>query len=159
MTVVSDTGPVNYLLFIGRERLLEELFSEVEIPAEVRKELAKPQGPLKSISRLCSLEGISIGTEDLRSSADSQELKRLDDGEREAILLAEKLEADFVLMDEKAGRSVARRRGLEPKGTLGVLDAAGREGFVNVPAAVEALRGTTFRASPNLYDWLLNRHR
>ena len=45
----------------------------------------------------------------------------LDAGETAAILVAESLHADLVLIDERAGRAVAQGRGLAVRGTLGVL--------------------------------------
>jgi hypothetical protein len=46
---------------------------------------------------------------------------RVDAGETAAILVAESLRADLLLIDEKIGRKVARARGLSVRGTLGVL--------------------------------------
>ena len=42
-------------------------------------------------------------------------------GEAEAMILAAEVKADAILMDESAGRAVARRRGLLPVGVLGIL--------------------------------------
>jgi predicted nucleic acid-binding protein len=52
--------------------------------------------------------------------ADLQEA-RLDRGERETLALAVKLDSSLVLMDETAGRQLARDRGLAVRGSLGVL--------------------------------------
>jgi predicted nucleic acid-binding protein len=62
-------------------------------------------------------------------------------------------------MDEEAGREVAESRGMKPKGTRGIPDAAGAKGLVYVPEAVGKLRETNFHASPTLYERLLDRHR
>lgn len=40
------------------------------------------------------------------------ELKKLDLGEQEAILLAEQLKADLVILDDKSARRIAVERGL-----------------------------------------------
>jgi len=162
MLAVSDTTPINYLLHIRGVHSLAKLFDEVVIPGKVGRELVKPGGPLTDIARIGfpeRVEGVRLVEEKLRSPTDASDLKRLDDGEREAILLAEKLNVDIVLMDEREGRNVAKGHGLQPKGTLGILDEAGREGVVDVPEMVEELRETNFHASPELYEWLLARHR
>jgi predicted nucleic acid-binding protein len=49
-------------------------------------------------------------------------------GEREAILLAEAMRADVLLIDEQIGRTIALSRNLPLSGTLGVLERADRMG-------------------------------
>lgn len=58
----------------------------------------------------------------------SIELEKLDPGEREAILLAEQLKADLVILDDKAARGIALERGLRIIGLLGILKDAARAG-------------------------------
>ncbi|MGH9323477.1 MAG: DUF3368 domain-containing protein [Vicinamibacteria bacterium] len=84
-------------------------------------------------------------------------LDYLGEGERDAILLAEELGADALLIDDRDGRREAQRRKLRMIGTLGVLAAAAEQGLLDLPDALERLKGTTFRASPSLYDALLKR--
>ena len=57
--------------------------------------------------------------------------RELDRGEAEAIVLAEEASADYLLMDEKHGRSVAESRGLHVIGLLGVLLMAKKAGHVS----------------------------
>ena len=68
-----------------------------------------PRFPTMSLSRDLGPAG---------SQVLSQELDR---GEAEAIVLAEESKAEYLLMDEKHGRSVAEARGLTVVGLLGVL--------------------------------------
>lgn len=86
-------------------------------------------------------------------------LATLHRGEREAIRLAQTLDADLIVLDEQAARTVAGQRGMHVIGTLGVLNEAGARGLVDIPEAVSRLRQTTFRAAPSLYKWLLDQHR
>jgi len=67
-----------------------------------------------------------------------------DEGERAVIALALTVKADLVLMDDRDGVDVARRRGLAVTGTLGVLDLAARRGLIDLAAAFERLKATTF---------------
>ncbi len=57
---------------------------------------------------------------------------------------------EWVLIDERKGRKVARERGLAVSGILGVLDLAARRGLVNLSDALLRLERTSFRASPRL---------
>ncbi len=66
------------------------------------------------------------------------------EGEREAIVLAESIDADLLLIDDFQGRAEARRRNLRITGTLGVLRAAAVRGLINVPEVIENLRGYEF---------------
>jgi predicted nucleic acid-binding protein len=55
---------------------------------------------------------------------------RLDQGEAEAIVLAEECRVDYLLIDEKLGREQAEARGLTAIGLLGVLLLAKRAGHL-----------------------------
>ncbi|MGI0016447.1 MAG: DUF3368 domain-containing protein [Nitrososphaera sp.] len=54
----------------------------------------------------------------------------LDEGESEAIALAIQLRADVLLLDERRGRTIASRLGLNFVGLLGVLLAAKHKRFI-----------------------------
>jgi hypothetical protein len=62
------------------------------------------------------------------------------------------LDADLVLMDDRKGVVVARRKGLRVTGTLGVLDLAAQRGLVSFAQAVDRLRRTSFRIPEVLLD-------
>jgi predicted nucleic acid-binding protein len=85
-------------------------------------------------------------------------LEDLDPGEREAILLAEGLNAGLVIIDDLLGRKIARSRGLRVTGLLGVLDEAARQELIGFPNAIARLQQTTFRASDRLIQSLLSRY-
>ncbi len=86
------------------------------------------------------------------------DLQRLEQGEREAIVLAVASAADLILMDDRAGVVVARARGFAVTGTLGLIDLAARRGLIDVAKAVARLQATSFRCRPDLLRELLTRH-
>lgn len=150
MIVVSDTSSINYLISIGCVDVLEQLFGAVAIPEAVRAELLDPATPaLVRAWTEAPPEWLTIYavTEDA-----SPELASLDDGERAAIVLAERLAADLILLDERAGRRRAAERGLGVTGLLGVLVEAARRGLLDRTDTLARLEGTTFRASPALLE-------
>ncbi|MGI4764507.1 MAG: DUF3368 domain-containing protein [Janthinobacterium lividum] len=91
--------------------------------------------------------------------SDDRTLDRLDLGERQAILLARSTGADLLLMDDRAGRNVARATRMAVVGTLGLLDLASRRGMLDLTVCVDRLRGTNFRCRPALFEQFLVRAR
>jgi hypothetical protein len=83
--------------------------------------------------------------------------ERLQAGEQAAILLAESIKADIILLDEKAARRIAAARGLRVTGILGVLGEAATRGLVELAPAIDRLRMTNFRSSPALLKATLDR--
>lgn len=65
---------------------------------------------------------------------------------------------DDLKRDDAKGRIAAERLNLRVFGTLGILDAAALRGFVDLPAALEKLKHTNFRAKPGLLESLLKRY-
>lgn len=157
MIVVSDTSPLNYLVLINAVDLLPQLFGTISIPSAVRDELSDlvTTDPVRTWVTQ-SPDWLHVEHIELDSDA---ALNALHQGEREAILLAERHDADLIILDEQAARTVASQRGLHVTGTLGVLNEAGAQGLVDIPEAVDRLRQTSFRAAPSLYKWLLDQHR
>jgi predicted nucleic acid-binding protein len=111
---------------------------------------------LSSPSWITTREGLSEARRPRSRRSGEEDLTRLDSGERDAILLAEREDARLLLIDERAGRDAARNRGLTVTGTIGVLRAAVKEGHVDAAPVAKVLRDTTFRASFDLYRWLLD---
>ena len=60
----------------------------------------------------------------------SELLQVVDRGEAEALALAEEVQADLVLIDEKEGRLLTARLGFALIGVVGILLRARREGLV-----------------------------
>jgi predicted nucleic acid-binding protein len=153
--VVADTGPVNYLVLIDAIGVLPNLFERIYIPAAVHAELIDTEAP----------EEVRTWVErapewfEVRPNPDDSSLdeRSLDEGERAAISLALAINADLVLMDDRAGVTVAYKHGLTVTGTLGVLELAARRGLIDLAAALARLKTTNFRYPPEIVDALLAR--
>jgi len=79
----------------------------------------------------------------------------LDAGEREAILLAQELSADLLLVDDKQARQAALDLHLSITGTIGVLDQAARRNLIDLRSAIDELQKTNFHISEDLIRKLL----
>jgi predicted nucleic acid-binding protein len=148
IVVVADTSPLNYLIQIECETLLPALYERVIVPTAVMQELAHPRTP--SIVR--NWAGHSPQWLEVRQVCAPSDagLTGLDPGERAAIQLAQEVHADLLLMDERMGVKLAKLRGLEVTGTLGVLVTAARKRLVDIDVALAKLQETDFRCTPQL---------
>jgi len=151
MLVVSDTSPVTALLQVGQDRLLATLFGQVLIPPAVRAELLRYHSALPDYLEVRAIQN---------PQAVDAFRRVLDLGEAEAIVLAEECRAQYLLMDEKRGRSLAESRGLRVIGLLGVLLLAKKAGHLSSVRRLmedlhskagffvsDALRQTTLKAA------------
>ena len=82
-------------------------------------------------------------------------MERLDRGEQDAILLAEAIKAERLIIDDLEGRREAVHRGLPVIGTLGLLAEGARRNLLDLTRALQDLQGTNFHVSPKLIEVLL----
>jgi predicted nucleic acid-binding protein len=159
MIVVADSSPLHYLILLDQTSLLHRFYGEVILPDAVGAELraARSPQPVKDwMARPPAwLQFIPVTAEEIATVIDT-----LDLGERAAIALAERLQADFVLIDETEGRAEAMRRSLRVTGTLGVLRAAAEEGLVDIRDVLAKLSTTNFYVDEALVNkvfgkWLI----
>ena len=81
----------------------------------------------------------------------------LDLGEAEAIVLAETLHADWLLMDESSGRNLAKVHGLQVIGLLGALLLAKEQGHIDSLKLIlnDLIAKSKFWVGKELYDRLI----
>jgi predicted nucleic acid-binding protein len=127
---VSDASPLIALARVDQVALLQSMFGQLLVPEAVWREVA-----LSGADKAGSDEFLRanwIQTRSVSNQALLGLLKRdLGAGEAEAIVLAHEVKADFVLMDERLGRSLARKLGLKVVGIVGVLIEARKAGFIS----------------------------
>jgi hypothetical protein len=78
-------------------------------------------------------------------------------GERDPLVLAQALGAAVCRIDDLDGRREAQQRGLAVTGTLGMLERAACQGWLDLPTALTRLRATTLCASAELRATLRTR--
>ncbi len=121
MIVVADTSPINYLVLISEIEVLPKLYDRILIPPTVCGELEHTRAPeavrlwINQPPKWLHVRASTLPPDSHLLEAD------IDVGERDAILLAQELAANELLIDDMGGRHEAARRDLSVTGTIGVL--------------------------------------
>ena len=158
MIAVSNTTPLRYLIAIGQEHLLGQLFEKVFVPQAVHEELTDARTPEIVRRRVLSLPSW-FEVRAVRETHTATLPVGLHKGEREAILLAEAMQSDVLLIDEQVGRTIALNRKLPLSGTLGVLERAETLRLVrDYPQVLKDLKISGFFLADDLEQLLLQRH-
>jgi predicted nucleic acid-binding protein len=156
MIVVSSTSPIVNLAVIGQLDLLRQLYGKVILPQSVYDEIAIAGEGQPGAVEVSSFEWIEIGhvTDQLLLASLRLEL---DEGEAEAIILALETRADLLLLDERKGRAIAARLGLQFVGLLGVLLEAKQAGLIPAvkPLVDDLIAKAGFWIGQELYEHLL----
>jgi|SRR5699024_182359 len=114
---VVDTSCLILLNKIDRLDLLLKLFDEVTITQTVADEFNKSVPDWITV--------VSIDSKEIKGLASF-----LDKGEATSIAYALNNSNSLLLIDENKGRKVAKEIGLDITGSLGVLTAAKRKGYI-----------------------------
>ena len=161
MIVVSDTTPLISLLKIKRIGLLEKLFGEVVIPQAVFTELTVDIRFDEEAEVIKNEKFISV--KEVSNMASVNILKRatgLDQGESEAIILTDEIQADILLMDEAKGRKISDQMGIHIMGTIGILMVAYEDDILTadeVKNCIDGLQNAGRHIGHKHYQMLLDR--
>jgi predicted nucleic acid-binding protein len=151
--VVSNTTPLNYLVLLNKDHILPALFGSVVAPPAVVAELSRPQSP-EQVRGWIAAPPAWFRIQAPRAIDPSLDL---DEGEREAIALAQELKADRILLDEAKARQVAQVLGLQVAVTLAIFFEAGERGLIDFKQTIAELRETTFYLDEKLVKTILER--
>ena len=157
MIVVSDTTPLITLMKVGRLNILHSLFGEVCIPKAVFSEVTGNETFENEADIIRNSEYIKVVM--VRDQRQVEFLRRatgLDLGESEAIIYADEIQADLLLMDEAAGRKVAQNMNLPITGSIGVLIKAFKSGIITADEADDAFARIR-RANRHISEPLINK--
>lgn len=151
--VVADCSPIRYLVVIDAIEVLPQLYDSVVIPEAVLAELTHPHAPAKVRTWASAMPSwINV-----RAALRVELADVLDAGEAEAIALAKELNAQFVLIDERAARRHAQNAGLLVAGTVSVLEQAADRGLIRFREALQRLVSTNYRIDPQFLQQALER--
>lgn len=158
MIVVSDTTPIISLMKAGQLELLRQLFGVVYIPEAVYRELTDNEAFSEEVRMVQECEFLYVQkVGNGKSVTILQNFTGLDAKESEAIILADEMNSDVLLMDEHKGRQVAKKLGITITGTIGILTQAFDEGMLTkeeVERCIELLKESGIRVSEKLYQRL-----
>ena len=156
VVIISDTSPVANLLIIDKLDVLYKTVGEIIIPPKVYIEITALKKYGVDTDPLDNLSWISV-KEPQNVKLVGQYLSVLDEGESEAIVLAQELHADWLIMDEKIGRKFAEQLKIKTIGLLGILIKAKNEGVLNLvkPTLDELISLAGFWISKDVYRMVL----
>lgn len=155
--VISDASPLIGLSVVGGLGWLPQLFGEVWIPEEVRREVL-PDRPARGKAGIQA--AITAGWLKIWGQPFSPLIGiDLDEGESACISIAlNHPEPVLLIMDERAGRAVAQEKGLQVIGTAAVIGKAKDAGLIaSAREAFEVLHQSDFRIAPAVIKTVLAR--
>lgn len=151
--IVSDSGPIHYLILCGAIDIIPKLYGQLVVPAPVARELTHAQTPSQVRSWALTLPQWAS----LASARQTDPATQLGLGEREAIALACEMKATQLLVDDRLARRVAVQRGLSITGTVGILEKAAQKGLLELSEVLQKLVKTNFRIDPQVIRHALER--
>jgi predicted nucleic acid-binding protein len=153
--VVSNSGPLITLATVGRLDLLRSLFEHIAIPQAVFDEVVvhdEGEPGSKEVAEAAWIRIVQVNDQ----LAVSLLQESLGAGESEAIILAQELNARYMLLDDALARRKAHLVGLRVTGTLGILMMVKEAGGISsVKLVLDELRQTDFRMSERVYQEVL----
>jgi predicted nucleic acid-binding protein len=152
--IVSNATPLIYLAKIGRLTLLRDIFGEVLIPNEVKKEVVDRGKELGEKDAYHIDKAIQDGWIIVRPAEIVDTPIKLHQGEASTLSLAIRTGQSEVLIDEVSARTAARLMSLTPRGTVYVLLKALEMKLINLNEFLTALSDLTesgFRLKEEVY--------
>ena len=131
MTVVADSSPLVILAKLGCFDLLNKLFRRLDISAEVYHEVVVAGAGMPGATEVANAKWVEV--RNLQNQADllaAQQNYALGVGELSTILLGKELHANAVLLDDYKARKLATAKGLQVRGSVGLLETFYLRGYL-----------------------------
>ena len=156
--VISNSGPVIGLAKLDLLNILWEVFDEAYVTTAVYEEIVVQGSEMPGSSKL----KYAVDKEYIKVYSVIDELLvnrfygKLHRGELETIAAGKELKAEYILIDDKAARSLASALFLEPSGLLGILKIAKIIGKIqSLKECLDRLLADGYYISNRLYNELL----
>ena len=161
MKIVTNSTPLIALSKINRLELLQEVYRSIYIPEEVYTEVVVNGVGKPGASEVASADWIICQpVTDTNQVLILHYQTLIDLGECGAIVLAQEIEAERIIIDDRVARQVATAKGLSVVGTVGVLRVAKMGGIIPaVKPILDDLRSHGTRISDKLYYQILKTER
>lgn len=154
MKVIVNATPLIALSKINQLEILNQLFDEVIVPRSVYNEVIVKGANKVGSDNLLKANWIEV--QEVPSTTPIEPLLLgLDQGELDVIQLAILINPDWVIIDEKLGRRIAKVMGLSVKGTLGILLSGFYTGYFSKQEILDLcqkLVNNGIRLSPRVID-------
>lgn len=144
--LVSDAGPMEFMILTGTVDVLPCLFGRVAVPTAVRDELTRPETP-------AAVRGFMSAPPSWFEVMEPKKVElipalggggRRGAGEKEAIALADEIKPTALFLDDDKALKQAHLRGIPTVRVLALLDQAAEEGLIhNLPRVLNDLENKT----------------
>jgi len=154
MRIVSNTGPIIGLAKIDLLFLLAKVATEILIPPMVHRELLGKIGSESGQIDKALRQFLQVRELPPLDPAIETAIGGLDEGERQVIGLASTLKEDvLVLIDDRAGREVAKGLNIPFSGIVGLLLLAKEKGALEkIGAVLDELRAQGYWLSDKVIE-------
>lgn len=153
--VIIDASPLIGLAIVDGLAWLPKLFNEVILPETVKQEVLPGTAARgeEAIALALNSGWITVWPEPIAPQLEID----LDAGETDCINLAlSHADRALLIMDERAGRAVAKEQGLRVIGTAAIIGLAKKQGLIASARAVfETLHNSDFRISAAVINQVL----
>ena len=153
--VVIDASPLIGLAMVDGLKWLPDIFGTVFLPETVKQEVMPGKAACgeKAIDHAINADWLTVWTKPIEPRLDID----LDAGETDCINLGLNYANEVLLiMDERAGRAVAKEKGLQVIGTAAIIGQAKKQGLIASAREIfEVLHASDFRISAAVINLVL----
>ncbi len=154
--VIIDSSPLIGLAIVEGLKWLPDIFGTVFLPDSVKREVlpGKAARGEKSIAHAIDAGWLSVWPEPIEAQLEID----LDAGETDCINLAlSQADKALLIMNERAGRAVAKEKGLRITGTAAIIGLAKKQGLLaSARDTFEVLHNSDFRISATVIKLVLD---